>query len=49
MKRLLRLWVRPAQSATCFCDGCATVTRCDAGHRVAAARDAALTHSLLHL
>jgi hypothetical protein len=49
MKRLLRLRIRPAQSATCFCDACATVTHCDASHCIAAARDDALTHSLLHL
>jgi hypothetical protein len=45
MKRLLRLRVRTAQSATCFCDACATVTHCDASHGIAAARDAALRHT----
>jgi hypothetical protein len=48
MKRLLLLRVRMAQSATtCFCDACAAVIHCEAGHRIAAARDDALTHSLL--
>jgi len=47
MKRLLRLRVRAALSATCFCDACATVTHCDAGRRITAARDDALTHLLL--
>ncbi len=46
-------WLRfvrpgPAQSATCFCDACAMVTHCDAGRRVAAVRDDALTRALLH-
>jgi hypothetical protein len=36
-----------AQSATCFCVGCATVAHCDAGRRIAAVRDDALTHALL--
>jgi hypothetical protein len=43
MKRLLRLRVR--QSATCFCDACATVTRCDASRRMDAVRHDALIHS----
>jgi hypothetical protein len=47
MRRLLRLRVRAAQSTMCFCDACATVTHCDAGYRIASARDDALTHSLL--
>jgi hypothetical protein len=48
MKQRLRLRVRSAQSATtCFCDECATVTDCDAGHGITAVRDDALTHSLL--
>ncbi len=38
MKRLLRVRARPAQSATCFCDACATVAHCDAGHRMDAIR-----------
>jgi hypothetical protein len=38
MKRLLRLRVRAAQPATCFCDAYATVTQCHAGHRVDAIR-----------
>ena len=41
-----RLRVRPAQSATCFCDACATVTHCDASHRIAAARDDTLSRSV---
>jgi hypothetical protein len=45
MKRLLRLRVRAAQSATCICDACATVTHCDASHGIAVARDDALTRS----
>jgi hypothetical protein len=47
VKRLLRLRVRASQPATCFCDACATVTHCDAGHRIASARDDALSHSPL--
>jgi hypothetical protein len=47
MRRLPRLRVRPSQWGMCFCDACATVTHCDAGHRITAARDDALTHSLL--
>jgi hypothetical protein len=46
MKRLLRLRVRPVQSATCFCDACATVAHCDASHRIATARDDALSRSV---
>jgi hypothetical protein len=45
MKRLLRLRIRAAQSATCICDACATVTHCDASHGIAVARDDALTRS----
>jgi hypothetical protein len=45
MKRLRFVRSRPTQSATCFCDACATVTQCDASHRIAAARDDALTRS----
>ena len=47
MRRPLRLRVRVAQSGTCFCDACATVTPCDAGHRIASARDDPLSHALL--
>jgi hypothetical protein len=45
MKRLMRLRVRPAKSATCFCDACATVSRCDASDRMDAIRQDALTRS----
>jgi hypothetical protein len=34
VNRLLRLGVRPAQSATGFCDACATVIHCGASHRI---------------
>jgi hypothetical protein len=47
MKRLRFVRSNRAQSATCFCDACATVTHCDAGRRIATVRDDALTHALL--
>jgi hypothetical protein len=46
MKRLLRLRVRAAQSATCFCDARATVTHCDAGHRMDAIRQDTLSRNV---
>jgi hypothetical protein len=44
MKRLRLARLRPVQS-TCFCDACATVTRCGPSHRMDAIRRDALTRS----
>jgi hypothetical protein len=46
MKRLLRLRVRAAQAATCFCDACAMVTHCDASHRMDDIRQDTLSRSV---
>jgi hypothetical protein len=46
MKRLLRGRVRPVQSATCFCDACATVTHGDASYRMDAIRQDTLSRSV---
>jgi hypothetical protein len=38
--------VRAKHGSTCFCDACATVTNCDTSHRIAAARQDALSRSI---
>lgn len=39
---------RSAQSATCFCDACATVTHCDTSYHINTIRQDALSRSLMH-
>jgi hypothetical protein len=44
--RRLRQHERSVDRSVCYCDECATVTKCDISYRIAAARQRALAHGV---